>query len=140
VTHGIGSGLNGQQGDLAAKFMRQIPGQDVERQGMGRGAQTFRLAPVKPANRPGRVVHIGGVYQNDKVGMETADVAGKVFGRRTHLQNEHAWLGVRRGRLIACKRASQKAAHNANASRVVAAQLVADAEHGDAREAISAPK
>ena len=104
----------------------------MEGQGMGGGGEASGLLPVDPMDRAGRGVEIGGVHEEDEVGLEAAELAGDVLGRGTRF---HELIGEAAGviRPIAIGGDTvHEPTNDDKTSGIVAAEFVTNADEGEA--------
>jgi hypothetical protein len=129
--HGV-ERLDPEQGHGAAAHGRQIPREHVRGQAVGGGTETGGILPVEPADGARSLLHVGSVHQDDEIGREAADEARAVFWRGAALDEEKGRRVGRGADLVARALSPEKTANDLRAGGIVAAQLLADTDQGDA--------
>ena len=72
----------------AGQLCGQIPGNHGGRERVGEGVEAGSVLPVEPADRAGRITHLGRIHQDDEVGRETPDRSGTVLRRVRRLDHK----------------------------------------------------
>jgi hypothetical protein len=124
IINGVVIGLNTEQSYLAAQLADEKLGQETGGQRMRRSAESIRLLPRQPAYHACLLTHLSCVNKDYHVGLEAAQGSHVVFRHRTGVDYQHTFVA---------RQCCLQSTGNGQPGRIVAAQFVAYAYHGNAR-------
>lgn len=90
------------------------------------GESALRLRHIQDAQCPGAFIQLRGIYQENHFGFKPTQGPDKIFGGAARVEQQHTFGHA--------TDLSLERAHQDDARRIIAAQFIADAEDGHARQ------